>query len=169
MVGHGGHVDLEGVGMAQDGVGQGVAHQDDVDTGGVGDPGPGGVVGGGHDQGGITAAALVGAGLGHGDPGGRRIVSHVVGPPCRPAPTRLPAAAGPISPQCTVPPVTAIGGAGDGNCQSCGGPGDELVEVRRVYVQVDDRGVVTGEEVVDEVELWCGSCQSLYPHRPAGS
>jgi hypothetical protein len=65
--------------------------------------------------------------------------------------------------------VTAIGGGGDENCQSCGGADDELVEVRRVYVQVDDQGVVTGEETVDEVELWCRSCRSLYPHRPAGS
>jgi hypothetical protein len=65
--------------------------------------------------------------------------------------------------------VAAIGGAGNETCQSCGGPDDGLVEVRRVYVQVDDHGVVTGEEVVDEVEDWCGACRSLYPHRPVGS
>jgi hypothetical protein len=55
----------------------------------------------------------------------------------------------------------------DRTCASCGGPGDDLVEVRRVYVTLDDAGRVTASETVGPPERWCLSCRSLYPHAPA--
>lgn len=47
-------------------------------------------------------------------------------------------------------------------CGSCGREGDELTEVKRVYVNPDDPGSFT---TVDEVEAWCPSCLATYPHR----
>jgi len=52
-------------------------------------------------------------------------------------------------------------------CENCGGTDDdELLPVRRVYLRDDspDGGLV--DRVCDEVELWCVSCASQYPHRP---
>jgi hypothetical protein len=51
-------------------------------------------------------------------------------------------------------------------CANCGGPGDALAEVHRVYVTVDEAGRVTGSETVDELERWCRSCRAMYPHLP---
>jgi hypothetical protein len=56
--------------------------------------------------------------------------------------------------------------ATDDTCASCGGPGDDLKDVRRVYVVVDDEGRVTGSETVAVPERWCAACRSLYPHQP---
>jgi hypothetical protein len=55
-------------------------------------------------------------------------------------------------------------------CQSCGSSerDEDLVPVHRVYLEVDEAGRVTGEKVLAEVERWCVSCRSLYPHRPLG-
>lgn len=63
--------------------------------------------------------------------------------------------------------MAAIGTTGDETCASCGGPGDGLEEVYRLYVTLDDQGRVTAAETVDRPERWCLSCRSLYPHRPA--
>jgi hypothetical protein len=60
--------------------------------------------------------------------------------------------------------VTAIGADPDDTCANCGGPGDAVSAVRRVYVTVDDQGRVTGSETMSEPERWCVSCRSLYPH-----
>ncbi len=67
MVGHVVHGDLEGVLVAEDDVGHRVADQDQVDPGGVGDPGSGGVVGGDHHQGCVSVTSFGGADRGHGD------------------------------------------------------------------------------------------------------
>lgn len=72
-------------------------------------------------------------------------------------------------PQCTVPPVAAIGANADDTCASCGDPGDGLETVRRVYVALDERGQVTGSETMSNPERWCVSCRSLYPHVPGES
>ena len=55
-------------------------------------------------------------------------------------------------------------------CESCGSPEPPgaLVALHRVYLMTDGDGRVVGERVLDEVEQWCLSCRSLYPHRPAG-
>ncbi|HXQ62247.1 MAG TPA: hypothetical protein VN796_07930 [Acidimicrobiales bacterium] len=62
--------------------------------------------------------------------------------------------------------MAATGADDDGTCANCGGPGDGLEEVRRVYVTVDDHGRVTGSEAVDPPEPWCLACRTLYPHLP---
>jgi hypothetical protein len=57
----------------------------------------------------------------------------------------------------------------DLTCANCAGPGDELEEVRRVYVAVDAEGRVIGSETLTETESWCRSCRTLYPHEPQRS
>jgi hypothetical protein len=52
-------------------------------------------------------------------------------------------------------------------CESCGIPDDELVLVRRVYLDPDRPGEV--ERIEAAAELWCLSCASQYPHQPAES
>jgi hypothetical protein len=65
--------------------------------------------------------------------------------------------------------MTAPGARGEGDCASCGGPGDGLEVVRRIYVTVDDRGRVTGSETMADPEWWCRACRSTYPHLPQSS
>jgi hypothetical protein len=72
-------------------------------------------------------------------------------------------------PKCTFPLMAAIGAGTEETCASCGGPGDHLEKVRRVYLTVDDEGRVTGSETSGPPEWWCLSCRSLYPHEPEGS
>ncbi len=50
-------------------------------------------------------------------------------------------------------------------CTSCGWPTTELVAVRRVYLSPDADGDGM-HTVLDEVEHWCVSCASHYPHQP---
>ena len=52
-------------------------------------------------------------------------------------------------------------------CESCGAPepAEALAPVHRVYLLTDDEGRVVGETVLPEVERWCRSCRSLYPHK----
>jgi len=50
-------------------------------------------------------------------------------------------------------------------CESCGGLEDELAPVHRWYVLTDE-GHRT-ERVLPEVERWCFSCLTQYPHVPA--
>jgi len=52
-------------------------------------------------------------------------------------------------------------------CESCGIPDEELVLVRRVYLDPDRAGEV--ERIEEAAELWCLSCASQYPHQPADS
>jgi hypothetical protein len=54
-------------------------------------------------------------------------------------------------------------------CASCGGPGDELAAVHRIYLTVDEAGRMTGSETVDELERWCRSCRAMYPNLPEGA
>jgi hypothetical protein len=58
----------------------------------------------------------------------------------------------------------AVIGDGAPTCTNCGGPGDVLEPVHRVYLSVDEEGRVTGSEAVPLAEWWCVSCRSLYPH-----
>ncbi|MGH8998581.1 MAG: hypothetical protein ACRDY7_04245 [Acidimicrobiia bacterium] len=51
-------------------------------------------------------------------------------------------------------------------CESCGNPDDELVLVRRVYLEPSDPDT-TPRQVEPSTELWCLSCTSQYPHQPA--
>jgi hypothetical protein len=89
-----------------------------------------------------------------------------MGPPLPSSALRLPAATG-LGCKCTVGSVETPKSDGTDTCESCGAtePADSLVPVRRVYLQTDDEGRVVGETVVLEVERWCVSCRSLYPHQ----
>ena len=53
-------------------------------------------------------------------------------------------------------------------CENCArSEADEanLVPVHRVYLQIDEWGEEEPKAtVVDEVERWCRSCRSIYPH-----
>ncbi len=53
-------------------------------------------------------------------------------------------------------------------CQNCArleASEADLVPVRRVYLEIDEWGEQEPKAtVVDEVERWCASCRSIYPH-----
>ncbi|HLF40765.1 MAG TPA: hypothetical protein VI854_04735 [Acidimicrobiia bacterium] len=51
------------------------------------------------------------------------------------------------------------------SCENCGIPDDELILVRRVYLDPARPGEV--DRVEDGAELWCLSCASQYPFEPA--
>ncbi len=74
----------------------------------------------------------------------------------RPAPHRLPAVLTDSTRPLASPSVERV-------CENCASPDDELEAVRRVYLSPDADGPPLAE-VVEEVELWCFSCRSLYPH-----
>lgn len=44
-------------------------------------------------------------------------------------------------------------------------PDDELVPVHRMYVTPETWDTPRSERVEDEIEVWCLSCTSQYPHR----
>jgi hypothetical protein len=69
--------------------------------------------------------------------------------------------------QCTVALMDTQSGEAASACESCGAPelAETLAPVHRVYLQTDDEGRVVGETVSSEVERWCRSCRSLYPHK----
>jgi hypothetical protein len=50
-------------------------------------------------------------------------------------------------------------------CDSCGRENEEVVAVRRVYVTPETWDTEGKVEIVDEVEHWCFSCRSHYPHQ----
>jgi hypothetical protein len=68
------------------------------------------------------------------------------------------------------------GEAGDGRdvevragaCENCARDDDELVAVRRVYLTPASWDSEGSETVVEDVEWWCFSCRSQYPHRVVG-
>lgn len=49
-------------------------------------------------------------------------------------------------------------------CENCAGEDDELVLVRRVYVVPEAWDTAGSRTTVEQDELWCFSCRSLYPH-----
>jgi hypothetical protein len=60
----------------------------------------------------------------------------------------------------------AVEAADQGTCESCGATADDLIAVHRVYVTPEAWDTEGKVDVVDEVELWCFPCRSLYPHQP---
>jgi len=54
-------------------------------------------------------------------------------------------------------------------CESCGGEADELTRVHRKYVTGGDGDRAPAERVLPDVERWCSSCLTQYPHEPAGA
>jgi len=51
-----------------------------------------------------------------------------------------------------------------GVCGNCARDDDELVAVRRIYVVPESWDTAGSSTTMDEVELWCFSCRSMYPH-----
>lgn len=50
-------------------------------------------------------------------------------------------------------------------CDSCGRDEDDLVEVHRVYVVPEAWDTPGSEKTLTEVERWCFSCRTHYPHQ----
>ena len=54
-------------------------------------------------------------------------------------------------------------------CESCGADDDALAPVHRKYVTAADWDREGSERVLDDIEHWCFSCLTQYPHEPATS
>ncbi len=52
-------------------------------------------------------------------------------------------------------------------CESCGANEDELAPVHRKYVTPGDGEQDETVRVLSDVERWCVSCLTQYPHVPA--
>ena len=53
-------------------------------------------------------------------------------------------------------------------CENCARPDDDLVTVHRLYVVPGTGDTPDSVTRVADVELWCFSCRSQYPHEAAG-
>jgi hypothetical protein len=51
-----------------------------------------------------------------------------------------------------------------GTCGSCGRESADVEPVRRVYVTPERWDTEASAEMAAEVERWCFSCRSMYPH-----
>lgn len=51
------------------------------------------------------------------------------------------------------------------SCESCGADADDLTPVHRKYVNPSGDDTVT--RVLHDVEHWCVSCRTQYPHESA--
>ena len=71
-------------------------------------------------------------------------------------PVQRPSAAG-GSRECTVRKVERV-------CENCAREDDDLEVVHRLYVVPESWDTPGSVTKVDESELWCFSCRSLYPH-----
>jgi hypothetical protein len=52
-------------------------------------------------------------------------------------------------------------------CENCAREDDDLLAVYRVYVVPEAWDTPGSSQTLDQVELWCFSCRSQYPHQPA--
>ena len=53
-------------------------------------------------------------------------------------------------------------------CESCGAPDEQLYPVRRRYVTPAEWDTPARDVTLDQIEQWCFSCCTHYPHEPAG-
>jgi hypothetical protein len=54
------------------------------------------------------------------------------------------------------------------NCARTETNAADLIAVRRVYLELDEWGEEEPKAtVMDEIERWCPSCRSIYPHEVA--
>jgi hypothetical protein len=67
------------------------------------------------------------------------------------------------NPQCSLRPVQQEAGP-EAVCENCAREDDELIAVHRVYVVPESWDTPASSTTVEEVELWCFSCRSMYPH-----
>ena len=56
-----------------------------------------------------------------------------------------------------------------GTCESCGRDDSDLERVHRVYVTPEAWDTEAKTQVLEEVEIWCFSCRTHYPHEPVSS
>lgn len=54
-----------------------------------------------------------------------------------------------------------------GICQNCAREDEDLVAVKRLYVQPETWDAPGKVTQTDDVELWCFSCRTQYPHEQA--
>jgi hypothetical protein len=54
-----------------------------------------------------------------------------------------------------------------GSCDNCARDDGELAAVHRVYVTPESWDTAGSSTVMDEVEWWCFTCRSMYPHQVA--
>ena len=52
-------------------------------------------------------------------------------------------------------------------CENCARADTDLVLVHRVYLVPESWDTAASSTRVEEPELWCFSCRSLYPHEVA--
>jgi len=52
-------------------------------------------------------------------------------------------------------------------CENCAREDDDLVAVHRVYVIPESWDTPGSTQRLDDVEVWCFSCRSQYPHEEA--
>lgn len=52
-------------------------------------------------------------------------------------------------------------------CESCARDDDDLVLVHRIYIELGGEGEENRSTVIQQPELWCFTCRSMYPHRVA--
>ena len=52
-------------------------------------------------------------------------------------------------------------------CQNCARTDDDLVTVKRVYVVPETWDQPASVTTTDDIELWCYSCRTQYPHEEA--
>jgi hypothetical protein len=56
---------------------------------------------------------------------------------------------------------------GERVCENCAREDDDLVVVRRVYLVPESWDTPGSSTTMPDLELWCFSCRSLYPHEVA--
>lgn len=49
-------------------------------------------------------------------------------------------------------------------CENCAREDDDLVVVKRIYVEPERWDRAGSSTTLPDTELWCFSCRSLYPH-----
>jgi|GEM_PF-768638 hypothetical protein len=51
-----------------------------------------------------------------------------------------------------------------GQCHSCGSTDEHIVAVHRMYVVPEDWDTKPAQSVQNDIEMWCFSCRTHYPH-----
>jgi hypothetical protein len=54
-----------------------------------------------------------------------------------------------------------------GVCENCNREDDDLEPVKRMYVVPESWDTAASSQTLDEVERWCFSCRTQYPHEDA--
>ncbi len=60
--------------------------------------------------------------------------------------------------------MTDVTDADKGPCHSCGAADELVTAVHRMYVVPEDWETKPSQTVEDDIEMWCFSCRTHYPH-----